>query len=228
MALYADSDYPVRADLDAIHEKQLAQLAEPGTWGSAAQRLAIAAEARQASYDVGLLEEPDNAGAPPELELPEVAKKVVRKLAISPKGFLEDSYIEAKNGGLSDEEYTEIIGIVSRICDIDIFARGIGVPLRPLPAPKPGEPSQQRPNAIPELAWVPTVPNPPDGPAMPYIVRGLSIVPDEMARHVELEQVQYLPLKHILEPEYQHHEGFTRSQVEVVAGRVSAINECFY
>jgi AhpD family alkylhydroperoxidase len=28
--------------------------------------------------------------------------------------------------------------------------------------------------------------------------------------------------------DYNHHEGLTRPQVEVVAGRVSAINDCFY
>ena len=44
----------------------------------------------------------------------------------------------------------------------------------------------------------------------------------------ELEEVQYLPLRHILKPNYQHHEGLTRSQVEIVAGRISAINECFF
>lgn len=229
MALYADSEYPVREDLDAIHEKQLAQLAEPGAWGTGAQRLAIAAESRKAGIDAGLLEAPAEGGAPPELELPDVARKVVRELSIAPKDYLEPAYSEARNGGLSDEEYVEIVGIVSRVTDLDIFARGIGVPLRPLPTAQSGEPSRERPAAaIPEEAWVPTVPNPPEGPPKPYIVRALSLVPDELDRHVELEQIQYLPLKNILEPDYQHHEGFTRAQVEIVAGRVSALNECFY
>ena len=44
MTLYADSQYPVREDLDAVHAKQLDQLADPGTWGTGAQRLAIARE----------------------------------------------------------------------------------------------------------------------------------------------------------------------------------------
>ena len=239
MTLYADSDFPISEELDAIHAKQLDQLAEPGSWGSGAQRLAIAAEARQAGIDAGLLEEPADKGAAPDLTLPDVARKVVQKLAVSPKDFLEDSYQEAKASGLSDEEYTEIVGIVARITDMDVFARGIGVPLRPLPAARPGEPSRIRPQAATqELAWVPTVPNAPDGGPdadaiyggkhYTYIVRGLSLVPDELNMHVELEETQYLPLSNIMNPEYSHHEGFTRTQTEIVAARVSALNECFF
>ncbi|MBT5939780.1 MAG: hypothetical protein HOG95_07610 [Rhodospirillaceae bacterium] len=239
MSIYKDSEYQVRTDLADIHASQLDQLGAPGTWGTGQQRLAIAAEARKAGYDASVLEEPKESGAPIEVELPEVARNVVRHLAVSPKDFNEAAYNNARSGGLSDEEYVEIVGIVARISSLDVFARGIGVPLRPLPSPQPGEPSRDRPEAaIREEAWVPTIPNPPEGgeaaeehfagQPKPYIVRALSLVPEEMHRHVELEEIQYLPLRHIMEPDYQHHEGFTRAQVELVAGRVSALNECFY
>jgi hypothetical protein len=239
MTLYTDSRYPVRADLDAIHEKQLDQLADPGTWGTGAQRLAIASEARQACCDAGTQEEPEDTGPRSDVELPDAVRAMVRKLAVTPKDYLEDSYEEARSGGLSDEEYVEVVGIVSRVTDMDVFARGIGVPLRPLPAAREGQPSRARPQvAKKELAWVPTVPNLPEGGEeaaeiygdeyRPYILRSLSLVPDEMHRHIELEEIQYLPMKNILVKDYQHHEGFTRAQVELIAGRVSALNECFY
>lgn len=239
MTLYSDSEYPVREDLETVHAAQLAQFGQAGTWGVGAQRLAIAIEARNAGYDAGVLEEPEEGRETAEIELPEVVRRVVRQLALSPKDVDEASYDEARKGGLSDAEYTEIVALVSRITDMDIFARGIGLTPLPLPSPQPGEPTRQRPEAaIQEQAWVPTIPNPPEGGAeadalyggqpKPYIVRALSLVPDELRRHVELEEVQYLPLKHIMQADYQHHEGLTRSQVEVVAGRVSALNECFY
>lgn len=239
MTLYADSQYPVREDLDAVHAKQLDQLADPGTWGTGAQRLAIAREVRQACYDAGTQEKPEDSGPLSDVELPEAVCALVRKLAVTPKDFLEDSYKEARSGGLSDEEYVEIVGIVSRLTDMDVFARGIGVPLRPLPAARDGQPSRVRPRvAKKEMAWVPTVPNLPEGGEeaagiygedyRPYIIRSLSLVPDEMGRHVELEEVQYLPMNSILIKDFQHHEGFTRAQVELIAGRVSALNECFY
>ena len=239
MTLYADSKYPVRADLDAIHAKQLDQLVAPGTWGSGAQRLAIAEETRQACYDAGIQEKPAGQERQSDVKLPEAARKVVQKLAVSPKDFLEDSYDEAKKGGLSDEEYVEIVGIVSRLTGMDVFARGIGVDLRPVPSPIEGEPSRERPSdAKQEMAWVPTLPVFPEGGALAaelygekhasYIIRGLSLIPDETRMHLELENIQYLPLQHIMVKDYQHHEGFTRAQSEVVAGRVSALNECFF
>ena len=239
MSYYADSAYPVRADLAAIHASQMAQLSTPGTWGTGAQKLAIASEARRASYEAGLLEEPADPGVESDLVLPEVARRVVERLAVSPKDVNLASYEEALAGGLTDAEYVEIVGLVARVTNFDIFARGIGVSLRPLPAPQPGAPSRERPGvAVTELAWVPTIPNPPEGGALadelyggkpkPYIIRALSLVPSELRAHLELEQIQYLPLNHVLEYDFQHHDGLTRAQVEVVAGRVSAINECFY
>ncbi len=239
MTLYADSQYPVREDLEAVHAKQLDQLADPGTWGTGTQRLAVAREVRQACYDAGIQEEPEDTGPISDVELPDPVCAMIRKLAVTPKDFLEDSYEEARNGGLSDEEYVEVVGIVSRLTDMDVFARGIGVPLRPLPAARNGQPSRARPQvAKKEMAWVPTVPNLPEGGEeaaeiygedyRPYIIRSLSLVPDEMRRHLELEEAQYLPMENIWIKDFQHHEGFTRAQVELIAGRVSALNECFY
>ncbi|NNE83849.1 MAG: hypothetical protein HKN28_07745 [Alphaproteobacteria bacterium] len=239
MNFYADSDYPVRDDLAAIHGSQMETLGAPGTWGTGAQRLAIATVARKAGIDAGLLEAPADMDFPVDLGLPDIALRVVERLAVSPADFDLAFYEESLRGGLSDCEFVEIVGLVARATNIDIFARGIGVPLRPLPAAMPGEPSRVRPGvAVTELAWVPTIPNPPEGGdeavalygpnPKPYIIRALSLVPEELRAHLELEQVQYLPLNRILEYDFQHHEGLTRAQVEVVAGRVSAINECFY
>jgi hypothetical protein len=239
MDFYADSAYPVRDDLASVHASQMETLGAPGTRGTGAQRLAIATAARQAGIDAGILEAPADMELPAELDLPDIAVQVVERLAVSPKDVDQAFYQDALRGGLSDAEYVEIVGLVARITNFDVFARGIGVPLRPLPASQPGKPSRERPGvAVTELAWVPTIPNPPEGgqaadelydsKPKPYIFRSLSLVPDEYRAHVGLEQVQYLPPKHILEYDYQHHEGLTRAQVEVVAGRVSALNECFF
>jgi hypothetical protein len=201
--------------------------------------LAVLNEARKAGYEAGVLEEPAEAGDDHGIEISEPVRQVIKRLAVSPKDIEQDFYDQALKDGLSDAEYVEIVGLVSRITDFDVFARGIGVPLRPLPASGPGEPSRDRPaEAVLELAWAPTVPNPPEGGAFAdelydgqqksYIVRALSLVPDEFRANLELEVIQYLPQGKIRVADYQHHEGLTRSQVEVVAGRVSALNECFF
>ena len=239
MTLYDDSDYPVRADLAEIHGSQLERLGAPGTWGIGAQRLAVAAAARKAGYEAGVLEKPEDEGAPVELELPEVASRVAQRVAVAPQEVDQAFYQAALADGLSDAEYTEIVGVVSRLSSFDVFARGIGVTLQPLPEPQPGAPSRERPAAaVIEQAWVPTVPNPPDGgetadalyggKPKPYIMRALTLVPDEFRAHIALEAIQYIQPDRIVDYAYQHHEGLTRPQVEVVAGRVSALNECFY
>ena len=71
---------------------------------------------------------------------------------------------------------------------------------------------------------MPTLANPPEGPAKPDIMRRMSLVPDEIRLHIELEQVQYLLLKKIMDPLFEHHKGFTRAQGEIVARRVTALN----
>jgi hypothetical protein len=112
--------------------------------------------------------------------------------------------------------------------------------LRALPAKaEPGRPSRKRPQAaVIEQAWVPTIPNPPAGGAeaaemyrgeqLPYIIRSLSLVPEEYHVHREMESVQYLPLGRVFDYEFEPHAGLSRPQMEIVAGRISARNECFY
>ena len=239
MTLYAASEFPVDDELAAIHVRQLGQISAPGTWGSGAQRRAVAVEARRAGYDAGLLELPPGGPEEPDVALGDVVRRLARTIASSVHELNQDFCDQALADGLSDAEYVEIVGVVSRLVDLDVFARGIGVSPRPLPAARPGEPTRMRPvTAIPEHAWVPTVPNGPaggeigqalyHGMPMPYIVRALSLVPDELLAHLELEIAHYTRLDKLFDYEYQHHEGLTRPQAEVVAGRVSALNDCFY
>lgn len=239
MSIYSDSAYPVRSDLEAIHAKQISALGDPGVWGSGAQRLAIVQEARAGRYEEGVQE----SAAPPSVEeadLPAAARRVARQLAVRPQDFDRATYQQALEDGLTDASYTEIVGLVSRITNFDVLARGLGIEMVPLPSARPGSPTRVRPKeAVQEKAWVPTVPNGPaggdlgktlygEGHPRPYIIRSLSLVPLEQQQHFELEEVQYLPLEKFFDFGYAHHENFSRSQVEVIAGRVSAINECFY
>jgi hypothetical protein len=94
MTLCAAAKYPIREDLVKIHAGQFAQLGQPGTWGSAPQRQAVCLEAREACYDAGMLQRPADAQTP-AVQLPEVAKRLVRKLAAEPQGFEEADYQEA-------------------------------------------------------------------------------------------------------------------------------------
>ena len=240
VSLYENSQHQLPDKLLGLHEKQFDALGAPGTWYDGGQRLAIAAEARTACCAAGLQDTDGGAQALRDAaELATPARRIAAQLAANPQAFEYPVYQQALGDGLSDAEYVEIVGLVSRITNFDVFARGIGVGVMPLPAASDGEPTRARPDtAIDEDAWAPTVPNGKRGGEIgkalygddfqPYIIRSLSLVPDELRDHIELEEAQYLPLDKFFQLDYQHHDGLTRPQVEVVAGRVSAINECFY
>ena len=109
MGLYEDSKFEINERLEEVHEKQLPEFGDSGTWGTGKQRLAIAGSARRAGIDAGLLEEPGHDSNNFDKELSSVARKVVDHLAVSPKDFDESSYQDALNGGLTAEEYVETV-----------------------------------------------------------------------------------------------------------------------
>ena len=89
-----------------------------------------------------------------------------------------------------------------------------------LPEPAPGEPTGDTDSrASPGPAWVPMV-----GGAS--IVGALSLVPREMAAQEELHGPLYLTYEEMADMGFRR--GLDRRQLELVAGRTSAVNECFY
>ena len=63
-------------------------------------------------------------------------------------------------------------------------------------------------------------------PLVPNIARALSCVPDHVRSLQRLTRSHYLPLADIGNP--MKGRAIDRMQIELVAARVSAINECFY
>lgn len=240
MTLYADAGVPVRPALEAVHRETLASFAESGSWYSGPERCAMVAEARRARYEAGLQE--DCGDKSTQAELPEAERSVARRLATKiedlDRGFLDD----ALAAGLTVDEYVEVVGVVSRAVNLDIFARGIGVPVRPLPVPVAGPPGRSRPaTARDEGAWVPTIPGGSRGgdearriygsndpQAAPFIYRALSLVPGEAAGLVALGAAQYLEIKDFMDLGFTYEPSLSRPQYELVAARVSALNACFY
>ena len=140
-------------------------------------------------------------------------------------------------GGLTDAEYVEIVAVVTMTAGVDFYARALGIAPFPLPAAVPGEPSRRRPAAARrETAWVPMI-APEEaagseaelyggGEFVPNIVRALSLVPDEVRMLRRLSDAHYLPIERIPDPTARR--ALDRMQMELVAARVSALNQCFY
>jgi len=242
MSLYEDARYSVRDDLEQVHRDELNSLAGPGTWWTGAQRAALVEEARSARCDAGLQEADGGSRAEKQdadADLPDAARAVARQVAASPKDIDRAFFDTAVADGISDAEYVEIVGVAARAVTLDLFARGLGVPPRELPGSSGGAPSGRRPaSAIVEGSWPATIPNGRrggqdgedlyHGEQMANIMRALSLVPPEAQSIIDLGKVQYLPLDKFLDFDFTHDPAISRAQVELVAGRVSAINECFY
>jgi hypothetical protein len=119
----------------------------------------------------------------------------------------------------------ELVGVVSMVVGIDTFTRALGMPAPDLPEPEAGEPRRERPAEVRvEGHWVPSVP--PDAVAGANIRRALTLVPAEVAGFEQMASAMYLHLDDIME--FGRDRTITRPQMELLAARVSALNQCFY
>jgi hypothetical protein len=240
MGFYSDSKFTIGPALERLHTEEFESFAAAGTWLTGEERTAVARQARYARCEAGVQEAAEGeAQSPADDVLPRSILDVVTQIAVAPKAIERAFFEQAMAGDISDAEYVETVGIVARLANLDVFARGIGVPMRPLGAPIDGEPSFERPDtAVNEGAWVASVPSDESGGnaakavygggMMPFIYRALSLAPAEASRVIEGGNQQYLPLDKFFDFNYSHHPALSRPQVEIVAARVSAFNECFY
>lgn len=235
MNIYAHSPYHVPDALAEVHARCLDAISATGTWWTGRQRAALAAEVRAARHAAGTADSDDGSARRFDAAVNDAAREV----AVHPQVLERDFYEVARTAGLGEEEYVETVAIAALTADLDIFARGIDIEPLALTPGAGEEPARTRPaTAYNEGAWVATVPAGRRGGAdaralygeamMPFIIRALSLVPAEARMHLDTEQAQYLPLPRFAEYDYRHHAGLSRAQVEVVAGRVSVLNECFY
>ena len=244
---YDQAGIAVRADLAAAHRRAWRRLAAPGTWLDAERRLAIAAETRGAR-DCGHCAECRAALSPygvsgshrPATGLPGNAVEIVHRIATDPGRLTRAWFDHAMASGMTETEFVETVGVAATTIAVDVFCRAIGVPPHPLPAPQPGEPSRARPaGARSGTAWVAML-APEDrtaeeacldgayvSPDPTHIRRALSLVPREAAGLFDMVDAQYLPGR-LIPDVAGRYRAIDRAQMELVAGRVSAINMCFY
>lgn len=244
---YDSAGVAVRRDLAAAHARAWKRLGAPGTWFDAERRLAIAAEARAAS-DCGHCAECKAALSPYAVEgshrsatdLPDNIVEIVHRVVTDPGRLGRRWFARAMASGIEDTAFVETIGVAVTVVAVDMFCRAIGMPPHPLPEPRPGEASRARPaGARPGPAWVPMLaPEDATGnescldnvyvsPDPTYVRRALSLVPREASGLFDMVDAQYLPGR-LIPDVAARHRAIDRAQMELIAGRVSAINGCFY
>ena len=243
MLSYEGSPYPVRADLAAAHARAWERLGRPGTWLDGAARLRVAREVRHAPQ-CALCARRKAALSPYAVEgkhdglgeLPDAWLEMIHRIVSDPGRLTRRWYEAMLAHGVAETEYVEIVSVIAHVTAIDTFARGLGLPLRPLPAPAPGAPSRYRPaEARQNEAWAPNIawdehgPNEADYFAGPpaNIRRALTLVPDEARSFFDLVGHQYLPGP-AMRDFAREYRAISHAQIELLAGRVSAINQCTY
>ena len=232
---YADTTWPVLERMAEAHRRSWTMLATAGEWWTGAERISIAAECRRASAMVDGLPDPGLGPA----ELPDTGAFAIHKLIGDLPNVTREWYEETISAeGMSDAHYIELLGVVVHVWSIDEFHRALDVELEPLPDPIPGEPTRVRPAGARENgSWTPTI-QPADlhepeadiydGFERTSNVRAaMSLHPDSVRWLSDLFDAHYLSwteIQSVQEP----FRVLTRPQRELVAARVSALNECFY
>lgn len=233
----------IREELIAQHQRTWQQIASPGVWLTGEQRVAVAAETRHAR-GCAFCQKRKEALSPYAVEgnhdhlgvLPENTVDMIHRIVTDPARLTHDWFQACLDGGLSEEEYVETLAVVASITVIDTFTLAIGMAPHPLPEAIAGTPTKDRPlRASQGAAWVSWIDKADAvgedlrtfGPNATNVRRALSLVPSVAHNYMDLMAVHYLP-----EDEKNDFDRDTRAidrqQIELIAGRVSAINQCVY
>ena len=209
----------VRDDLAEAHRLSLAHVASPGARLTAARRVQIAEVAREAYLAV----EP----SPPWMRpFDDLALDVAYRLARHAGTITEQWYEQIIGEGMHPLEFVEILGVVVATVPPIAFARAVGLPLPELPQAIAGEPTGREADELApaKLNWVP-VAAPADQVAS--VVQALTALPDEWDNLWRLAAAQYMSDRQMDDPLW-NRGTLSRPQMELVAGRLSLIRECFF
>ena len=241
---YQSSNYDIPHKFSDAHTRYWQRLSNAGTWWTAAQRIDIAREVRSAR-DCTTCDKIVKALSPNSVTdaheststLNPLAVEVVHRITRDQSRLSKKWYESIIDRGLTEGQYIEIVGTVVAMVSIDSFCLALGQPFHPLPEPMIGQPSEYRPaSACKSEAWVPLIPA--DGNTgaesdlwitgkTGYVIQAMSLVPDEVRTLGDLSAAHYLPNKEVNNPAARG-EHLDRQQIELVAGRISALNQCYY
>ena len=242
---YGRAPLAIRPDLATAHRAYWEVLRRPGSWWTGAERVALAAasrsardcvfcrERKQALSPYGVPGVHDHDGVLEERAVDAVHRVVTDQSRITQR-WVDDN----ADHGLTHEAYVELVGVVVAVLSIDEFHRALGMELEALPSPEAGDIDRYRPQILSEdIGFVPTVP--PEGAVgaerglwpegrSANVIRALTLVPQAMKDWVALADAQYLSIAGMANFFKDDARSIDRMQMELLAGRVSAANRCFY
>jgi hypothetical protein len=218
-----------RESVAALHSRVLTELATPGDWWDAPGRRATLEEARTARSC--RLCDARRATVSPEAiagthethgVLSAAAVDVIHRVVNDP-GRLTRRWAEVQIAALGDAVYAELVALTAIVVAIDVYARSIGAPPPKLIEPVAGAPARERPDDVGDVgAWIPMT----EQKALANVSRALSLVPRTNATWRALVNESYSRGPQMLALTWER--ALSRPQIELVAARVSQLNQCFY
>jgi len=221
---YDATPVAVHDDIANSHREAWSQLASCGTWWTATQRRAIAERTRDRfaarAVPPWLRQDPPSDGS-----LGPAVEAVVDKISLD-AGSIDRAWAAETVAEIGDGPYVELIAVVATVVMVDVFAEAIGVDRSPLPHPDAGadadQPDRQRPDGLGDIGAHVLALDP--FPAA-NVARALSLVPDANTLFRTVSVPAYSAPGFA---ELTWDTPLSRPQVELVASRVAAMNECFY
>lgn len=235
----------VRDDIIDAHAQAWARIAAPGTWLTGEQRCAVALETRLAR-ECDLCQQQKDALSPLAVKgkhahsgkLSDAHAEAIHRLATDPGRLTKDWLNGLIADGLDDGAYIESASIVSIVSAMDAFCWAMNVPPQPIPIPIAGEPSRYRPpGAKINDGWVANI-APGDevesdgavyGARTAGVHRALTLVPESKRAAFDLLMVHYLSPNALAEKKIKDLDrAISRPQMEIIASRVSVLNQCLF
>lgn len=210
----------VREDIAGAHRQTWNALAQAGAFWSDVDRIEIAKQARAARTQRNELAFNRTY---PSSRLTAQALDATRKIAAD-AGKIDRAWASQLVASLGAGDYTELVSIVAAVSAIDAFCEALGRSHEPLPEPDGGSCHAGQAEGARDIGgYLPMV----DPWTGPNVSRALSLVPS--ANELFMNNVRTM---------YGGNGGgfndmvwdgpLSRPQAELLAARVSSINECFY
>ena len=223
MEFSALSDY-VNQDIVNSFRIVWDHLGRPGAWWTGPQRIAIAEHVRKSAprplWDMPPPLETLSDEANGELTIFEAA--VVERVAVSPSSINIETY-EHIIQRMGENKYAELAAVISQIVPIDHLHDALGLEREELPVPREGAITTERPSGlVTGIGFLPTLPT----EGLPHVAVALSLSLADNARRMLLVRAMYSGDS--FNDMVWTHRSLNRPQVELVAARTSALNECFY
>ena len=241
----------MRTELAEAQDTAWARIGHSGTWWTAEERVAIAAESRHAA-GCGLCRDRAAALSPYAVTgrhaalgttLPDIVIEAIHRIRTDSGRIGEAWFLRLRDAGLSEEAYVELVSVVAVVTAIDTFRRAAGLPLWDMPPAHPGEPARRRPSgARAGLGFVATLapddraaedpdlygdePGPRRRPGA-NIQRALSLVPKSMIHWWDVLEAMYQSSQQMRDFT-REYRAISHAQIELVAARVAALNRCEY